>query len=265
MSKVYLLNVDYFYENIDENDYDTEVYLSLEKAVEEGKYFLSKHKDDEGFRDYSFTVTETDPDYASKFDAEDLGINIIKKEKFGKYEPTHIIYYYDIDGNFLYKYLEYRDNQRKHHCSFKVFPEDKEDAGQKFKIGDIVRVKPVDKEEYYCSAYLDYWKPDKLYIVRGLPRKSEGQKYFDNTYALISNYNEDEHIKGLYTWEFYERDIEKYDGVVKEDSYIRFLQKIIKNEIAVSKDTWTKLKIGEILFDEKGKYKELPEYKEWDK
>ncbi len=65
--KVYLLNIDYYYKNIEENDYETEVYLSLERAVTEGKFFLSKRSKDKGFRDYDFTVTETDPEYAEKF------------------------------------------------------------------------------------------------------------------------------------------------------------------------------------------------------
>ena len=34
--KVYLLNIDYYYDNIEENDYEIEVYSSLERAVEEG-------------------------------------------------------------------------------------------------------------------------------------------------------------------------------------------------------------------------------------
>ena len=33
--KVYLLNLDYFYEDIEQNEYYTEVYSSLEKAVED--------------------------------------------------------------------------------------------------------------------------------------------------------------------------------------------------------------------------------------
>ena len=32
MMKVYLLNLDYFFENIEQNEYHTEVYSSLEKA-----------------------------------------------------------------------------------------------------------------------------------------------------------------------------------------------------------------------------------------
>ena len=175
------------------------------------------------------------------------------------------VYTYDINGKLQYKYLEYRDNQRKHQRGFKVFPEDEiELAGQRFKIGDIVKIKERNMEEYYHNAYMNNWNKDKLYVVRWLPRKKECQKYFENTYALISNYNEDEYIKGLYTSEHYERDIELYDEKIDKNSPIGFLQKIIKNEIAVSKDTWSKLKNGIVLLDESGEYKELDEFKEGD-
>ena len=77
--KIYLLNIDYYYENIAENDYETEVYLSLEKAVAEGKNFLSKRSKDKGFTDYNFTVTETDPEYAEQFNADRLNKKIARE------------------------------------------------------------------------------------------------------------------------------------------------------------------------------------------
>ena len=263
--KIYLLDIDYYYENIEENDYETEVYLSLERAVAEGKYFLSKRSKDKGFRDYDFTVTETDPEYAEKFNADELNINRFNKEDFGMYEPTHIVYTYDIEGNLQNKYLEYRDNQRKHLAGFTVFPEDETElAGQKFKIGDVVKIKEKNMEEYYHNAYMDYWNKDKLYVVRWLPRRKDGQKYFENTYALISNYNEDKYTKGLFTSEQYERDIELYEEKIDKNSPIGFLQRIIRNEVAVSNDTWTKLKTGQVLLNEDGTYKDLYEYKDGD-
>ena len=263
--RIYLLNIDYYYENIEENDYETEIYLSLERAVEEGKYFLSKRSQDKDFRDYNFTVTETDPEYAEKFNSKELNLDAFNREDFGRYEPTHIVYFYNIDGELQYKYLEYRDNQRKYRASFKEFPEDElEDVGQKFKIGDIVKVKERDEDYYRGTPYMDYWTEDKLYVVRWLPRKKDGQKYFENTYALISYYNEDEYTKGLFTAEQYERDIELYDEKIDENSPIGFLQRIIRNEIAVSDETWTKLKTGQVTLEENGTYKDLFEYSDGD-
>lgn len=247
--KIYLLNIEYYYDNIEENDYETEVYSSLERAVKEGQYFLTKRCKDEGFRDFTFSITETDPIYAEQFDIEKLGLDRFHKEEFGKYEPTHIIYIYNMDGTLQSKYLKYMDKQRKYCTSFTVFPEDEsalQMAGKKFKIGDIVRIKERNQEEYYNEAYMEYWTADKLYVIRYLPRKKEGQKYFENTYALISIYNENKYMKGLFTSEHYERDIEKVDTPIDEESPIRILQKIIKNEIAVSYETWTELKIGKL-------------------
>lgn len=261
--KVYLLIIEMYYNNPLDNEHFVEIYSNLQTAVENGKCILAKNSKDCNFRDYDFTVTETDPIYTEDFNAKNIINNTYKKEDLGKYEPTHIVYNYDMTGTLNYKDLCYRDKEKSYGRSFTVFPEDETiKAGQKFKIGDVVKIKAKDSEDYYSIGYMDSWTPDKLYVVRWLPRKSKNQKYFDNTYALISNYNEDTNItiNGLYTSEQYERDIEKYDEKVDPTSPIGFLQRIIKNDVVVSYDTWSKLKNGIILLDEKGSYKELEEF-----
>ena len=201
--KIYQLNLDYFYENIKQNEYYTEVYSSLAKAVEDGKYFLSKRCNDKGFKNYEFKVTEIDLECAKQFDVKQL--NILSKEEYGKYEPTHIVYYFNFNGKLLYKYLRYKDKQRTYLKGFTMYPEDfEQNSGQKFKIGDIVRIKKRNEEEYYSLEYLEKWTEDKLYIVRGLPKREEGQKYFNNLYVLEDN-------DGLYGFKQYEKDIEKVD------------------------------------------------------
>ena len=51
--------------------------------------------------------------------------------------------------------------QRKHRAGFKVFPEDETElAGHRFKVGDVVKIKSRDMEEYYSQAYMEYWKKD---------------------------------------------------------------------------------------------------------
>ena len=203
--KVYLLNLDYFYDNIEQNEYHTEVYSSLEKAVEDGKYFLNRRYNDKGFRDYEFKVTEIDLEYAEQFSKDQL--NILGREELGKYEPTHIIYNFNLSGELLYKRLEYYDKQRKYLKSFTMYPEDfEENAGQKFKVGDIVRIKKRNEDEYYSLEYLENWTEDKLYIVRGLPKKAKGQKYFNNLYVL-------EDGEGIYRFRHYEKDIELYTEI----------------------------------------------------
>ena len=227
------------------------------------------------FRDYDFSVTEVDLEYAENFDAEKLGldewINIsVNKQDFGKYEPTHIIYNYDINGNLNYKWLEYRYRDKKFNKlrehSFKVFPEDELGvAGEKFKIGDIVRIrKDVDKDDLLMPGFTENDPPDKLYIVRWLPRRKEGQKYFDNTYAIISTYDNEYTGRGLFTFEAYESHLEKYEGEIPKDSFIPILQRIIKGDIEVSKETWQLLKNGQISFDTRKRFNELEELKKKD-
>ena len=116
-----------------------------------------------------------------------------------------------------------------------------------YKIGDIVTV----KENEYRPLNED--NSNRLYVVRYLPQKLCGIY----TYCLISNY-----CDGLHSFRFKENKVQKYSGVVDENSPIAFLQKIIKNEIAITEQTWADLKTGKVLLDETGAYKKLPEFKE---
>ncbi len=110
-----------------------------------------------------------------------------------------------------------------------------------YKIGDIVTVKENEDNS------------NRLYVVRYLPEKLCGIY----VYCLISNYDD-----GLHSFRFKENQVQKYNGVVDENPPIAFLQKIIKNEIAVTKDTWLDLKNGKVPLDDAGSFKELPEFKE---
>lgn len=129
-----------------------------------------------------------------------------------------------------------------------LYPEDLEEgASEKFKIGDIVKLKVGAEKDPF-----DENNKDRIYIVRYLPRKFNGEKYFENTYALISLYEND--LKGkipnkwgnkeLFTHEHYERDIEKYTGVIEKDSEYDLLSRILKRNLAVRKEYWDKIKIG---------------------
>lgn len=249
--KIYQLNLDYLYENIEQNEYYTEVYSSLAKAVEDGKYFLYERCKDNGFRDYEFKITEIDLEYAEQFDVKQLNINISNKEELGIYEPTHITYCFNINGKLLYKHLKYKDKQRKYIKGFTMFQEDfEQNAGQRFKIGDIVRIKKRNEEEYYSLEFQEYWSEDKLYIVKSQPSRNDGQKYFNNIYGLLSKYDGDECAKGLFISRYYEKDLELYDGKLDPNSPFGFLQKIIKNEIIITEQTWSKIKNGQISLTE---------------
>lgn len=119
---IYLLkasaNSKRFGELIERDSSYSEVYFSLDKAVEEGKSWLKerlkflnsqinndliydKLQKNKGF-EYSFSVTELDLDYIEKFnDLKDY-------DKDNYIEPTHKIYNYNMNGMLLNIDLEYR-------------------------------------------------------------------------------------------------------------------------------------------------------------
>ena len=119
---IYLLKVSAnskrFGKLIERNSHYSEVYSSLDKAVEDGKEWMKerlkvlnvKLEKDESVKEnfnneeleYSFTVTELDLDYIEKFN------NLEDEEKDKYIEPTHKIYNYNINGNLLNIELEYR-------------------------------------------------------------------------------------------------------------------------------------------------------------
>lgn len=197
---------------------------------------------------YEFEVEEIqDLEYAENFD-----IKLYPKEEYLRQniKPTHKVYDLDYKGNINSIDIQYRINQKEHaYAHFDMLPEDlKKGAGEKFKIGDIVTV----KKDEYRSRESETYVNKRLYVVRWLPKRVEGSPYFENTYALISNYYD-----GLFTHGEREYNIEKYEGEVDPKSPIGFLQRIIKNEITVTEETWTDLKIGKILLDDRKNYKEL--------
>lgn len=237
--QLYNLKIELMYKN--EQFFISEVYSSLDNAVKNGIDILDRKMKVENIEDFDYTfeiVEINDLEYAEKF-------NLVKKsfEEYVKANiaPTHITYQLDYKGNIINTKIEYRINQRENLNSIIMFPHDFEkDAGTHFKIGDIVKVKNNEDNELV---------KDKLFVVRYLPRKIEGQKYFKNTYALISYYDEKD-FKGLFTFEFYEKDIEKYKGKIQDNSYILTLQKIINGDLQISKGLWKDLKNGIIPLEE---------------
>ena len=119
---IYLLKVSAnskrFGELIERDSFYSEVYSSLDKAVEEGKAWMKERlkfinleiENDLNFGEnaenekleYSFSVTELDLDYIEKFN------NLEEEEKDKYIEPTHKIYNYNINGDLLNIELEYR-------------------------------------------------------------------------------------------------------------------------------------------------------------
>lgn len=128
--------------------------------------------------------------------------------------------------------------------TIELYPEDlKKGASEKFKIGDIVKLKRnLEAPDRHMDDNID-----RIYVVRWLPRKFNGEKYFENKYGLISLYKTDYNEWGnkeLFTFEYWEKDIEKYIGVIERDSEYDLLSRILKRNLAVSKEYWEKIKIG---------------------
>ena len=258
--KLFLLNVqlyDYSDWGLD-TDVISSIYSSFEKAKEGGlselkrKFVEAEGLLEESYKlllekekiDYSFTITVIDDlEYAENFD---VNYDLFNMEEYLKLEPTHKVYYFDDKGNIEYIRYEYRIKNLVWRCknSLKLYPEDLEEgAGKRFKIGDIVKLK--HEIDY---GYMDD-NTERLYVVRYLPKKLEGAKYFKNEYALISLYETKAKNKELFTYEYLERDIEKYEDKIDENSEYGLLSKILKGDIKVSKEFWNKVKIGEIALN----------------
>lgn len=273
--RLYLLQIQmYDYENTNiDTESESNVYSSFEKAKEEGLKELSERIEsveeelnikfkqmlEEEKLDYTFCITEiADLEYAENFDIKNK-----RDEEYYKLEPTHKRYELDFKGNIICFYYEYRykNSLWKTEVSIKVFPEDlQKGASEKFKLGDIVKLK--NAEDY---NYLDD-NIERIYVVRYLPRKLNGEKYFENKYALISLYENDLKTKlknefgnkELFTFDYFEKDIEKYTGEIKENSEYDLLSKIVKGELKVSRECWNKIKNGQLSLD----LKNLKLYKE---
>ena len=265
--KIYHLEVNVWRNNEESNF--SGVYVTYEKALEIGKKKLerkirnllgdlSKIIDIEKISleeifekldvyDYTFEITEiSDLEYAEKFN-----IKLYPDEEYLRenIKPTHIVNELNYKGEMTGISVEYRkENTNSVYARFYMKAEDfQEGAGSKFKIGDIVKVKRNSYRPYYDEI-------DKLYVVRNVPEKVEGQRYFNNKYALISIYPD-----GLFSFGWHESDIEKYEGEIEKDTPIELLQRIIKGELKVTKQMWQDMKNGNISFDTRINYIEINE------
>jgi len=151
----------------------------------------------------------------------------------------------------MYEY-RYKNSLTDAKKMIELYPEDLEEgASEKFKIGDIVKLKhDLERTEQHIDDNMD-----RIYVVRWLPRKFNGEKYFENKYALISLYENDlkNRIKiknewgnkELFTFEYWGKDIEKYTGVIEKDSEYDLLSRIVKGDLEIPiGDYWNEIKIG---------------------
>ena len=266
--KLYLLKLEiYDYQDIGlETESICNVYSNWKLAKSEGQKELKsiiknlekqtdktfKQMIDEELLDYTFEITLIeDIVYAENFNIKSEYFGH-RNRTYGKLEPTHKVYYLDYKGNINEIFYEYRikNSISRTEYSICLYPEDFEDgASEKFKIGDIVKLKESAELDPFDSK-----NKNRLYVIRYLPRKFNGEKYFENKYALISLYenNVEGKIKNewgnkeLFTREWYEKDIENYTGVIEKDSEYDLLSRILKGNLKVSGEYWNSIKIGKL-------------------
>lgn len=271
--KIYLLQVECYF---DEEEHYENVYSTKEKAIKEGKEWLEKifRKQYKSFFDedekndipeltheqlfklkaiYDFNVTEYDPKIVDKIDILEK-LPII--EQFDTYstkiKPLKIIHNYDyngneiyISGNYVFNYKGQREEKKIVMCYEDYI---NKQAGTKFKIGDIVKIKNCDR---------NYDFKDKLHVITGVPHKEKEQKFFKNTYNVIVNHNS--YDEGCHVDVFYENELELYTEKLPEDSPLIFLSKCFKGEIKLENIKWTDIECGNITLNENKSFRDIEE------
>jgi hypothetical protein len=261
--KVYHLKVqaysNMYGELIERDSFFSEVYSNLDKAVENGRIWIKNKiqelyeksdycvngkntltmKDflDDNKVSYNFRIIEFDPEYAENFETP------LYEFECKNLEPTHIIYYYDLEGKLLYKDLEYRSNKGGFAHVFTRYPDDDENKPNKFEIGDFVTV--IDD---------DYIPSDQPCVIYAVPNKNDPKRYFENTYCIST-------ISNGCRFEFYhehnESRLQKYEGKIAEDSPLMLLKKLYRNEIQLDKEILEKIETNEIILNTKPTYKDI--------
>jgi len=252
----------------------SDVFTSLEKAVVFGKKEMMRKL--EKFRtelfeewtpseiahkiiDYDFKVLELDPDISRnrelyEYEAwDDFGLesgDVVKRDRDGSHWDDYVEWNYDYAGNLRYRghhYGEdiYENDERLFFSSNLSFPEDDaEDAGTKFKVGELVRVN--DSRWYGIREfYQEGHNPDELhllknglfddiiYVVAEAPGKKRNceRALWHNHYEL-GRYDERGNYKAIHLHERYLRRYDaKHDGELLPDDPLHNLLKMRKEDL----------------------------------
>ena len=245
---------------IERDNFFNGVYSTLEKAVSEGKNWLdkrlqdiyqnsdycTKEKDtltlqdmlDDEIISYCFKVTELDPVYAESFEVPDM------EYKCKDLAPTHIIYYYNLQGDLERRYFEYLSPKGGYGYIIQRYQTDDENAQNKFKVGNFVTV--IDENK----------KIDQVFVVATVPIRNDPYKLFENVYTLATITDRD---RFEFYHDYHERKIRKYEGTIQEDSPLMLLKKIYTKEIEVSQNIWEKIQENKILLHIHPSFKEIKE------
>ncbi len=200
---------------------------------------------------YDFSITEFDPYVTDKIEKFEY-----KYDEYFLHEPTHKVYSYNYNGELSFIEIQYKTIHHKHNrINIIMKPSDfEEGAGKKFKIGDIVEIKPETS-----GIFEEYQLSDKLHVITKVPKKRKGQKYFDNSYDVITNHNLLDN--GCHEDRFRENEIRLYEGTVDEDSPIKLLSRIYKGKIKISSERRMDLITGRIALNDAPSFRDIKELK----
>ena len=274
MKNIYLLKLIFNLNNYEHHFED--VYSNLEKAKLVGMEWLEKELrkeyndwfDEDKENDiprqeltkeqlfklkciYDFSIEEFNPFQIDEL--ENGKLETIKgNEDFdtflSKLEPVKKEYTYDYNGTLIGLKFTFKWYKNKI-CRYVLHmdPSDfEEGAGSKFKVGDIVRI----KNENYEFA-------DRLHVIQSCPKKLDNQKYFENDYNVITNHNL--YDDGCHECIFKENELELYEGKLAEDSPIKLLSRILKNEISISDKIRSDIICGRIALNNAPSFRDLEE------
>lgn len=247
---------------VERDSYYSGVYSTIEKAIEEGKWFIDRRfkeiyqqsdyctneKDTSSLEDmlkddvisYCFKITELDPTYADSFEPP-------KREYMCRdLKPTHTTYFYDYKGNLKYYDLEYLDKDGGWGYTTVRYENDDESKPNKFNVGDFVTV--IDDEV----------PADQVFVVSNAPIRNDPKRFFDNTYCLSTI---SDGCRFSFYHDYNECQIKKYDGTIDSNSPFILLQKFYRGEIDIDDNILRKIEDGDILLNTKPTYLDIPELK----
>ena len=283
MNKIYLLQVSF-----DSWKYNHQVYSNLKLAKEVGKKWLENEfrkeyenlfeedlkgdslktnlSKEEVFKIkaiYDFTITELEPDRIDKLNyienlplVNDIDIYDLYSADL---EPAKIEHSYDYNGKEIYITGIYIFNHNGKIKERKVMMEYEDYinplAGTKFKKGDIVKIK-----KDYNSHSKDYIFCNKLHVITDIPHKNKNQKFFRNSYKVLTNHNS--YDEGCHIDVFNEKELELYTDKLPNDSPILFLSKYFKGEIKLNNIRWSDIECGRITLNENKSFRDVPEIME---
>ena len=290
---VYHLQIEAYSRKFDrlkeKNSIYSKVLFSHEAAWDTGKWYMADtvqalydvsgyEKDGLSLQDfvadqicYHWTITEIDLELLHKDGCP-------KNEELHLAPSAHIKCQYDLYGELIGRsFWWYSDgiycffNVNSHGFIEKRVGDELPGAGQKFQVGDFVRMKRLWKG--LCTLY--GFDGDEIFVVTNAPIRNakileEKKACFENTYCIGTagkrgEYIWDVHFHG-YSLGLHENELVKYEGEVSEDSPLMFLRQVLLGEYD---DMFTdeydnrwivrKLKEGEISLAPCLSWREIPE------